>query len=176
MATTSECLVRPLAAMRPNHSCSDLPYRASMLRTWAAMPSSTLAMAASLCPRLSPRPVVLNPVRQDLPGVDRGELVSLAGAGQVGEEIGAVTELAGLEPDLQLAQDVLARVQPLAVRPRPAVDVPGPPRGPPLLVAVVQPAAVFAGRGQPGEAPPRGGLVEAFAGPLHHHQDPGRHQ
>src|SRR6266550_2717146 len=46
MATTSVCLVRPLAAMMPNHSGSVLPYRASMLRTWAAMPSSTLAMAS----------------------------------------------------------------------------------------------------------------------------------
>src|SRR5215470_9113962 len=143
MATTSECLVRPLAAMRPNHSCSDLPYRASMLRTWAAMPSSTLAMAASLCPRLSPRPVILNPVRQDLPGVDRGELVGLAGAGQVGEEIGAVTELAGLEPGPQRAQDVLARMQALAVRPGPQVGVPTLARSLPLLVAVVQPAAVL---------------------------------
>src|SRR6516164_1286519 len=47
MATTSVCLVRPLASMMPNHSGSGLPYRASMLRIWAAIPSSTLATAAS---------------------------------------------------------------------------------------------------------------------------------
>jgi hypothetical protein len=101
---------------------------------------------------------------------------SLAGAAQVGEEVGAVAELAGLEPSLQRAQDVLARMQPFAVRPRPEVHVPVLARSLPLLVAIVQPAAVFAGCRQSGEAPPRGRLVEALAGPFHHDQDPARHQ
>src|SRR4029077_6819606 len=112
-----------------------------------------------------PRPaVVLDPVSLDLPGVGRGELVGLAGAAQVGEEVGAVAELAGLEPGLQRAQDVLARMQPLAVRPRSEVGVPGLTRSLPLLVAIVQPAPLFARSGQTGEAPSRGRLVEAFSG------------
>src|SRR6266516_2468496 len=124
----------------------------------------------------SPRAVVLNPVGPDLPGFDRGELAGLTGANQVGEEVGAVAELAGLEPGLQGAQDVLARVQALAVRPRPEVGIPALTRSLPLLVAIVQPAPLFTRPGQPGEAPPRGRLVEAFASPFDHDQDPRRQQ
>src|SRR4029077_19258362 len=84
-----------------------------------ARPRST-----GLCSRFSSPAVVLNPVGPDLPGVDRGELAGLAGSAQVREEVGAVAELMGLEPGLQRAQDVLARMQALAVRPGSEVGVP----------------------------------------------------
>src|SRR4051794_39147549 len=81
--------------------------------------------------------VVLDPVGPDVPGVDRGELGGLAGAAQVGEEVSAVSKLAGLETGLQRAEDLLARMQALAVRPRPEVGVPALARSLPLLVAVI---------------------------------------
>src|SRR6266704_1212190 len=133
-----------------DNACSP-PSRSFLPLDERARPGST-----GLCSRFSPPAVVLNPVGPDLPGVDRGELAGLAGSAQVREEVGAVAELVGLEPGLQRAQDVLARMQALAVRPCPEVGVPALPRSLPLLVAIVQPAAVCAGPGQPGEAPPRG--------------------
>src|SRR5216683_394328 len=110
------------------------------VRSGLPMDERARAGSTDLGRRFSPPAVILDPVRPDLPGVDRGEFVGLAGAAEVGEEIGAVAELAGVEPGLQLPHDVAARVQALGVRPRPAVDLPRAARSLPLLVAIVQPA------------------------------------
>ena len=59
---------------------------------------------------LPPLAHVGDAVGLDVPGVDRGLLIVFADTGQVGEEIGPVSEQLPVEPGVKLADDVLACV------------------------------------------------------------------
>jgi hypothetical protein len=114
----------------------------------------------------------------DLPGIDRGLLVCLGGVEKVGEEVRPIGPQPPVEPRIQRPGDRPAGVQSLMCRPGLAAGVPGLASGSPVLPAPMQPGRLGArirGR-QPGEAPARGGLVEALPRPFHdHHRAVGDH-
>src|SRR4029450_12252813 len=62
--------------------------------------------------------------RPDPPGVDRGLLVLLADAWEVGEEVRPVRAVHAIQARVQAAQDLLAGVQPLLGGPGAVVRVP----------------------------------------------------
>ena len=143
--------------MMPNHSCSVLPYRASMLRTWAAMPSSTLAMA-------SPFALAVDfgePPGEELPLGGRrieGErgpvgVARLGGASQPAQQVGAAGVQQGPAPDLAVRRSSSRMARPAAV-PRPS-----PPRWPgwraPRARARGGPAPRTARRSRPSRCWPR---------------------
>lgn len=61
----------------------------------------------------------------DVPGVDRHLLIVFADVGQVGEEIGTLTEQLRVNPGVKPSEDALADVQAFLQCPGPAVIVPG---------------------------------------------------
>lgn len=125
---------------------------------------------------LPPPAHVVDAVGLDVPGVDRRLLIVFADAGQVGEEIGPVSQRLRVKPGVELANDVLPGVQALLLRPGPAVIIPGQTRGTPLVMASLQPAGIAEGLRQPVKAPPGGGRIELLSRPLHDHERPAGNQ
>src|SRR5207344_954042 len=82
--------------------------------------------------KLRPEPVltgippagVLDAVGLDQPAVDRGLLVGLAGAGQLREEKRPIAGGPGVEPGVELVEDVLPGVQALGLLPGPEARIP----------------------------------------------------